>query len=329
MGSLINFSDRINKTSLKIGSLIFMSGYGKESEKLAVYKIENSHYYYVSMETLRQGVATCVKPYSQKFGIGYYYNDQTNPCISEDEVSNLLIDAHKLYENQQIEANKAKELRKQKIEQGKAKLNIPEGACTVIVAELHENVSDTYSDYFHSKAVKVVYLAFSKTKRDNFNEMRKAALKFEETAFLADSKDYENREKYSGGHGYYLAESRYSGWQVSKTYINEENLALAIMDGRFYCDEEQAPKKAITTNEPAEEKQPVQEEKKLPIEIVDYSLKAVAVFGETKPLKDQLSAMGGRFNGYLTNPTTGEKMAGWVFPMAKKDSLMQFQLRGF
>jgi hypothetical protein len=47
--------------------------------------------------------------------------------------------------------------------------------------------------------------------------------------------------------------------------------------------------------------------------------KAIAVFGETKPVKEQLKALGGRFNPGLTHE--GAKKAGWVFPRSKKDEL--------
>ena len=45
--------------------------------------------------------------------------------------------------------------------------------------------------------------------------------------------------------------------------------------------------------------------------MVEYSEKAVAVFGETKVIKEELKAMGGRFNSRLT---LTERMAGWIFP---------------
>ena len=48
----------------------------------------------------------------------------------------------------------------------------------------------------------------------------------------------------------------------------------------------------------------------------ELSGKAVALFGDTKPIKDALSDLGGRFNGRLTY--RGEKCAGWVFPKAKE-----------
>ena len=52
------------------------------------------------------------------------------------------------------------------------------------------------------------------------------------------------------------------------------------------------------------------------LEIVDYSEKAVAVFGDTKPVKEKLNELGGRFNPRLNY--NGEKRAGWVFPKSKR-----------
>lgn len=59
--------------------------------------------------------------------------------------------------------------------------------------------------------------------------------------------------------------------------------------------------------------------------IVNYSDKSVAVFGDTKPIKDQLKHMGGRFNPFLVNPDTGKKEAGWVFPVSKLAELKSLQ----
>lgn len=53
--------------------------------------------------------------------------------------------------------------------------------------------------------------------------------------------------------------------------------------------------------------------------IVDYSEKALAVFGDTKPIKEELSALGGRFNPKLTYE--GEKKAGWIFSKSKREQL--------
>ena len=53
--------------------------------------------------------------------------------------------------------------------------------------------------------------------------------------------------------------------------------------------------------------------------IVDYSEKAIAVFGDTKPVKDALPALGGRFNARL--PHDGQKKAGWNFQKPTEDAV--------
>lgn len=59
------------------------------------------------------------------------------------------------------------------------------------------------------------------------------------------------------------------------------------------------------------------EPKKSDIEVLDYSEKAIAVIGNTKRLKEDFKALGGRFNFRLTCG------AGWIFPTAKKDQILQ------
>jgi hypothetical protein len=53
--------------------------------------------------------------------------------------------------------------------------------------------------------------------------------------------------------------------------------------------------------------------------MVEYSAKAVAVFGDTKTIKEELKAMGGRFNSRLT--LNGKKFAGWIFSKSQEQRL--------
>jgi hypothetical protein len=96
-----------------------------------------------------------------------------------------------------------------------------------IVAELMEDDSDSQTDYFASHATRTVVLAFSRHKRDLFSEMRKAGARstIPEIRTLA-AEGEEHREKWSMGHGYYIAGKRgqYSGWNIRKTYISDEVL---------------------------------------------------------------------------------------------------------
>ena len=104
----------------------------------------------------------------------------------------------------------------------------------LILAVEHEDVSDLQTDYFDYRTVRTVVLAFSKHKRNLFPEMRKAALNSDipEIRELATAPaDWENREDYSGGYGYYLAESKYSGWSIEKIPLYRENQLE-----EFYCN---------------------------------------------------------------------------------------------
>ena len=57
------------------------------------------------------------------------------------------------------------------------------------------------------------------------------------------------------------------------------------------------------------------------IMIVSYSEKAVAVFGETRPLKELLKEQGGRFNPYLKKD--GENCPGWIFSKKREAQLRE------
>lgn len=67
------------------------------------------------------------------------------------------------------------------------------------------------------------------------------------------------------------------------------------------------------------EKEDIQQSSSLRFELIDYSEKAIALFGDTKEIKDLLKAMGGRFNPRLTY--NGGKRAGWIFTQSKRGEL--------
>lgn len=62
------------------------------------------------------------------------------------------------------------------------------------------------------------------------------------------------------------------------------------------------------------------------LEMVDYSGKAIAVFGDTKAIKEQLKELGGRFNPALNY--NGEKRAGWIFSKKKANEVRTLMASG-
>jgi hypothetical protein len=57
--------------------------------------------------------------------------------------------------------------------------------------------------------------------------------------------------------------------------------------------------------------------------VADYSEKSVAVFGETKPIKDYLLAAGGLFNERLNNKISGNREPGWIFVKNKEKEVKE------
>lgn len=98
----------------------------------------------------------------------------------------------------------------------------------------------------------------------------------------------------------------------------KENQFSGRYESDFYelkFDLPQEPENKEKTAEKIEEKQITSE-----IKLVNYSEKAIALFGNTKPIKEKLKELGGRFNPYLLNQ--GEKCAGWIFPKTKESQLL-------
>lgn len=57
--------------------------------------------------------------------------------------------------------------------------------------------------------------------------------------------------------------------------------------------------------------------------VSDYSEKSVAVFGETKSIKDYLLSAGGLFNERLNNKVSGNREPGWIFVRGKEKEVKE------
>ena len=309
--------------TVSVNQVVQMEGY--DYPKYVVYKITQDQwgidYKLVSLKDHTFNTTSIIRPLSEKFGIGIYYDDKNPQFKTNEEVAELLAKAQIKQKLEQEEANKAKIESEQVEVIGKEWLvkNIPTDTQALIVACLKQDESDSQTDYFASSTQRTVILGFSKHKRDIFSEMRKLASNFEETSHLAEyNEDYEHREKYSMGADYYLGESYYSGWIIKKEPIY--NLENTIKDFAYTAGNADN----IHIKPLKREKQLVSAEtsttaENLSFEIVDYSEKAIALFGDTKPIKDLLLAMGGKFNPRLTH--NNGKQAGWIFQKSKREEL--------
>ncbi|MFR3214804.1 MAG: fusion protein [Dysgonomonas mossii] len=317
--------------SVEVNQIVQMVGYSYS--RYVVHKITHNqfgyHYHLINLRTFDFHQSEIIKPLSQKFGIGMYYDDKNIEFMLEEEVAELYAKAQAKRVDE-MEQERAEEKRREEVRViGREWLrnNLPVDAKAIIVGRLKQDESDSQTDYFASSTVSNVILGFSKHTRDIFSEMRKHASNFEGTAYLAEyNEDYEHREKYSMGAGYYLGESKYRGWIIEKEpiynrerTIEEFAYTAGSSDGIHIKPNKTNKGNTVDNADNINPSESEQQSDNLQFEIIDYSEKAIALFGDTKPIKDLLSAMGGKFNPRLTYKDT--KKAGWIFSKTKRKEL--------
>lgn len=314
---------------VEVNQVIQMEGYSYH--RYVVYDITKNQwgitYKLINLTTKDFHTADIIRPLKEKFGIGFYYDSDNPQFMDSFEVAILLQEAQaKATAKATAEAD---EQEKERIRVEEVKVIgskrfaeiLPENAQAVIVARLKQDESDSQSDYFASRTTRTVILGFSTHKRDIFSEMRKHASNFEETVYLAEyNEDYEHREKYSMGAGYYLGESKYSGWIIEKVSMySREGMIKEFAYTAGNEDNIRIKKTDDTTPPPPSDKN---DTSKNGCTLVEYSEKAIAVFGETRAIKDELKAMGGKFNSRLT--FNGKRLAGWIFSKSQEQRLAYY-----
>lgn len=118
----------------------------------------------------------------------------------------------------------------------------------------------------------------------------------------------------------YASSFRYDDSDGMQDYF-DTNFYLSIKVSDEYKVIEPKAKKSSVKPEKVEEAKEVKAMTVEGLEIVDYSGKAIAVFGDTKAIKEQLKELGGRFNPSLNY--NGEKRAGWIFSKKQADKVRE------
>lgn len=116
-------------------------------------------------------------------------------------------------------------------------------------------------------------------------------------------------QKSSTGHGFSIH------WK------DEEGNKMSLTD-LIKLNQPNKPEKQLKYIKTPIEFKPSKEKKD--IELVQYSDRSYALFGEgTKDIKEQLKSLGCRYNRFLTDPSTGQKRAGWICSIGKLDKVKQ------
>ncbi len=302
--------------TVSINQIVVLEGYAGGS--YVVYDITRDRYgftyHLVHTSTYDFSTSDLIRPLSEKFGIGIYYDSENPTFLDPLETAALLAKAKEKKAEEERKAKEALEEHERISKIGAARLLplIPSDAKAVIIGELRVSECDSYTDYYNYRIERTVILGFSKHTRNLFSEMRKYAANFEGTAHLAEyNADYEHRENYSMGDGMYLGRNKYNGWTISKEPIYSlekllERYAHTAGDEANICLKATQPPTGT-----AEQPTTSADLSALNLEIVEYSEKAIAVFGDTKPIKDVLKGLNGLFRANLTY--NGERCAGWIY----------------
>ena len=229
---------------VKENQVIIGIGAGASRKRYVVYKVEHTArgyvYHMVDTETKEISQTDILRPLSQTFGIGRYYDDVNPEFMDAFEVALLVRQAEEQATAQAIAAAKEKAEHDRIAEIGAQRLRriMPEGVQGVIIAELNETeYTDPSYECSTTRSVRTVILGFSATSRNGFGELRKAAANFPQTAHLSEY-DPKNEHRYPV---FTLGKSPKYGWSVCKlthytregyidrlAYIagNEENICL-------------------------------------------------------------------------------------------------------
>lgn len=323
MGAYRNY-DR-NVQTVSVNQVVVMEGYNYDS--YVVYEVTRDKwgiiYHLINLRTYEFDTSGLIRPLSEKFGIGIYYDDANPKFLDPLETAALLTKAKekKAETERKVKEEREEHERIAKIGAERLRPLIPTDAKAAIVGILRVNECDSHTDYYGYSIGRTVILGFSKHTRNLFSEMRKHAANFEGTAYLAEyNADYEHRENYSMGDGMYLGKHKYSGWTVEKEPICDlekfiERYAHTAGDEANLCMK--APQRETEAQQPTA----TADLSALSLEIVEYSEKAIAVFGDTKPIKDVLKGLNGLFRANLTYK--GERRAGWIYSKKQEQKVRE------
>lgn len=294
---------------IEVGQVIFTDWInGGEENKRAIYAIEDGRFGRSYKTVLLDGSQTRfddhIRPYSQKFGIGTYYNEGDK--ISQEEIDNLLIEAARNMELQAAQDAAQKIINDAAAEEKRNYLSQfirADRRTTTNILKRH-----IFKTWPQVSDVKVRTDVFSMG--DSMDVDYYAAAEIPELEKFVDN----------------FQEGHFNG--MEDIYEYSDNKVEIILEGHIlqnykyvFCkfkpeSEEQAKSRILREEHPnieADEKAELKATEGLTF--VDYSEKAFAIIGNTKPIKEQLKELGGRFNANLSCG------AGWIFPKTREEKV--------
>lgn len=286
-----NGLQQVNDAPLSVGSVIWLNGYGQSKyghDDKAIYKIVDRLAYWVNLNKPERGQCElyAIRPENEIFGIGLYYTP--GQTATPEQITDALQAA--------INEEKNKEAVKAAISVAFDEFMKPWG-------DIKNLPSGTINRTWFKNAMRAGKLLVKCTGKYTDDYAFDAAYNFGKDDFYQDCPpDYFNDWKMS----------------VIRIWGNKNgNIDVSFASSEHY---DFLVKPEYLDNAPKIVEPVIQPNAAL--YIVDYSEKAIAVFGDTKAIKETLKSMGGRFNPALTH--NGEKLAGWVFSKSKESDVKSY-----
>ena len=186
LGAYRNY-DR-NVQTVSVNQVVVMEGYSHDS--YVVYEVTRDKwgiiYHLINLRTYEFDTSGLIRPLSEKFGIGIYYDDANPSFLDPLETAALLTKAKekKAETERKVKEEREEHERIAKIGAERLRPLIPTDAKAAIVGILRVNECDSHTDYYGYSIGRTVILGFSKHTRNLFSEMRKHAANFEGTAYF-------------------------------------------------------------------------------------------------------------------------------------------------
>lgn len=318
------FSNEVIDTAQKVVELnqVVVNQDGVQSVVINIYNFSNRdgyQYEILDIRTLKSFRTQIIRPLSNKFGIGTYYDDKNPTFLSNEEVADLIKKMNVRIKLETEEAEIKRVEREATEAKGKEWLNnnLPHDAKAIIVACFIGCDYNPNADYQDYSASQYKILGFSTSVKTYFAELRKYAGNFKKTEFLQEEAEHLERRERKGS---YLG--NVIGWVIKKVVIQNREEFIHTWSYRAGNPDNIFIKDSQLSLIPTQVKIDLEN---LKFEIVQYSEKCIALFGDTKPIKDKLgdrNGLNGKFNPRLTH--NGIKTAGWIFLKSKEEDLKTF-----
>ena len=150
--------------TVSVNQIVVLEGYAGGS--YVVYDVTHNQrgftYHLVHTRTYDFNTSDLIRPLSEKFGIGIYY-DSENPTFSDPlETATLLSKAKEKKAEEERKAKEAREEHERISKIGAVRLRplIPSDAKAVIIGELRVSECDSYTDYYDYRTERIVILGF-------------------------------------------------------------------------------------------------------------------------------------------------------------------------